>query len=118
MTRKPDFPQTKPIASDGVPWTDFKDMENFHVRVPHLSKAIGPQPYKIGVAFEELPPNSQNNPAHYHLREEEHVLILSGALTVRIGKDFHVMKAGDYVRFPAGNPHEHCLYNHTSEVCR
>jgi uncharacterized cupin superfamily protein len=28
------------------------------------------------------------------------------------------MKAGDYVRFPAGSPHEHCLFNHTTEVCR
>lgn len=108
----------KPIATDSVAWTEFRHGEDFHIRYRHLSMAMGPQPYKIGVAIEELMPGKQNNPAHYHLREEEHLLILSGALTVRIGKAFHVMKTGDYVRFPAGAPHEHCLYNHTSEVCR
>lgn len=118
MTKETAVPPTTPVASEDVLWTEQKDPKNFQMRFRHLSKSMGPQPYKIGVAIEELAPGNQNNPAHYHLREEEHVLILSGALTVRIGKDFHVMTAGDYVRFPAGSPYEHCLYNHTSEVCR
>lgn len=108
---------TKPINVEDVPWTEVHDIDNFNVRFRHLSMAMGPQPYKIGVAIEELPPSNQTNPAHYHMREEEHILILAGALTVRIGKEFHVMKASDYVRFPAGSPHEHCLYNHTKEPC-
>jgi uncharacterized cupin superfamily protein len=113
-----DVEPTAPIATDNVPWTNSTEPANFQMRFRHLSKAMGPQPYKIGVAIEELSPGNQNNPAHYHLREEEHVLILDGALTVRIGKAFHVMKAGDYVRFPAASPYEHCLFNHTKDVCR
>lgn len=118
MTDKDVVAQTVPIASESVPWTEFRHGDNFHIRYRHLSESMGPQPYKIGVAIEELMPGKQNNPAHYHLREEEHVLILSGALTVRIGQQRHVMQAGDYVRFPAGSPHEHCLYNHTDQICR
>ncbi len=118
MTEKPMAPPTKPIATEDMSWTELMDLTNFQLRFRHLSKSMGPQPYKIGVAIEELLPGNQNNPAHYHLREEEHVLILSGELTVRIGKEFHVMTAGDYVRFPAGSPFEHCLYNHTTDVCR
>jgi uncharacterized cupin superfamily protein len=118
MTENPIVAPTKPISTDGLPWTELTDLKNFKMRVRHLSKCMGPESYKIGVAIEELLPNNQNNPAHYHLREEEHVFILAGAVTVRIGKEFHVMKAGDYVRFPAGSPHEHCLYNHTNEPCR
>ncbi len=114
MTDEP----VKPMATDTVPWTEFSHGDNFALRYRHLSTAMGPQPYKIGVAIEELPAGKQNCPAHYHLREEEYVIILSGALTVRIGKDHHVMKAGDFVRFPPKSPHEHCLYNHTDEVCR
>jgi uncharacterized cupin superfamily protein len=113
-----DIEPTAPIATESVPWTNCTDPKGFDMRFRHLSKAMGPQPHKIGVAIEELSPGNQNNPAHYHLREEEHVLILDGALTVRIGKEFHVMSAGDYVRFPAESPYEHCLFNHTSEVCR
>ena len=118
MNEKAAVAPTCPIATENLPWTELMDLPNFQMRVRHLSKSMGPESYKIGVVIEELLPNNQNNPAHYHLREEEHVLILSGALTLRIGKEFHVMTAGDYVRFPAGSPHEHCLYNHTSEVCR
>lgn len=118
MSEKPTIAPTKPIASDDVPWTDSKHQDNFHIRYRNLSASMGPQPYKIGMAIEELMPGKQNNPAHYHLREEEHILILSGALTVRIGKEYHVMKAGDYVRYPAGSPYEHCVYNHTNDVCR
>ena len=82
-----------------------------------ISTATGPQPYKIGVAVEELPPGKQTCPAHYHLREEEHVYVLSGELTVRIGGERHIMGAGDYVRFPAGASDEHCLFNHTDAAC-
>jgi uncharacterized cupin superfamily protein len=118
MSEKPIISPTRPIASDSVPWSEFKHEDNFLHRYRHLSSAVGMQPYKIGMAIEELPPGKQNNPAHYHLLEEEHVLILTGALTVRIGKEHHVMTAGDYVRFPAGSPYEHCLFNHTNDVCR
>lgn len=109
---------TKPLATEKMAWAELYDLPNFKMKVRHLSKSMGDQPYKIGVAMEELLPGNQNNPAHYHMVEEEHVYILSGSLTVRVGKDFHVMIPGDYIRFPAGSPHEHCLYNHTSEVCR
>jgi uncharacterized cupin superfamily protein len=109
---------TKPVQSEAVAWQHHSHGDVFEVRYKHLSQAMGPQPYKIGVVIEELPPGKQNNPAHWHHREEEHVLILTGELTVRIGKDYHVMKAGDYVRFAAGVAEEHCLYNHSTEVCR
>ena len=109
---------TKPISTGAMPWTELNDLTNFKMRSRHLSRGMGPENYKIGVAMEELLPGNQNNPAHFHMVEEEHVFILSGSLTVRVGKEFHVMNAGDYIRFPAASPHEHCLYNHTSEPCR
>jgi uncharacterized cupin superfamily protein len=118
MTDQPPVPPTKPMATEDLPWTELYDLTNFKMRFRHLSKSMGTQPYKIGVAIEELLPGNQNNPAHFHTVEEEHVLILAGSLTVRVGKEFHVMTVGDYIRFPAGSPHEHCLYNHTEDVCR
>ncbi len=115
-TSSPDPAQ--PIHTGDVAWTEFHHGDHFAIRYRHLSEATGPQPYKIGVSIEELAPGKQNNPAHYHLREEEHVLVLDGALTARIGAARHVMVAGDYVRFPAGAADGHCLYNHTNVVCR
>jgi uncharacterized cupin superfamily protein len=65
-----------------------------------------------------LPPGRQSTPAHFHIFEEEHVYILEGALTVRVGGSSYEMKAGDYVCFPAGQKAGHCLINSTQATCR
>src|SRR6187455_1385169 len=92
----------KPIPSHDIPWTEWSEVPRFGLRYRHLSLAtIGPD-YYVGVAIEELPPGKQTAPAHYHVFEEEHVYILEGALTVRIGAASYQMKGGDYVCFPAG----------------
>ena len=74
--------------------------------------------YRVGVAIEELEPGRQSAPAHYHMLEEEHVYVLEGALTARIGAGEHEMKAGDYVCFPAGQKAGHCLINDGGATCR
>ena len=63
------------------------------------------------MAIEELPPGRQSCPAHYHLLEEEHLLALEGEATLRLGGRRHLIKAGDYVCFPAGQKAGHCLIN-------
>jgi uncharacterized cupin superfamily protein len=108
----------KPIRSDDVPWTEWSDVPNFAVRYKHLSLAALGERYHVGVAIEELAPGKQSAPFHYHFLEEEHVYVLEGALTVRIGPDTHDMTAGDYVCFPAGRRAGHCLVNHTATPCR
>ena len=111
-------PPLKPISSLDVPWTEWSDVPRFALRYRHLSLAALGENYRVGVAIEELPPGKQSAPAHYHIFEEEHVYILEGSLTVRIGAATHEMKAGDYVCFPAGQKAGHCLVNNGSEVCR
>lgn len=108
----------KPISSSDVPWTEWSDVPRFGLRYRHLTLAAVGENYRVGVAIEELPPGKQSSPAHYHIFEEEHVYILEGALSVRIGADTHEMKAGDYVCFPAGQKAGHCLINDSDAVCR
>jgi uncharacterized cupin superfamily protein len=109
--------ENRPVRTGDLPWTEFRHGGRFAVRYRRLS-SIGPgQPCRIGVGVEELAPGAESCPAHWHTMEEEHVLILSGALTVRIADREHVMEAGDYVRFPAGRPEAHNLRNHTDEPC-
>jgi uncharacterized cupin superfamily protein len=74
--------------------------------------------YRVGVAIEELNPGKQSTPAHYHIFEEEHVYLLEGAVTARIGADTYEMKAGDYVCLPAGQKAGHCLINNSGTICR
>jgi uncharacterized cupin superfamily protein len=108
----------KPISSQDVPWTEWSDIPRFITRYRHLTRAAVGDDYHVGVAIEELGPGRQSSPAHYHIFEEEHVYILEGTLTARIGADRHEMKAGDYVCYPAGQKAGHCLVNTGDTVCR
>src|ERR687898_2094772 len=112
------FTPTKPFSSRDVAWTEWSEAPRFGVRYRHLSRAAMGDDYRVGVAIEELGPGKQSSPAHYHIVEEEHVYILEGALTVRIGADTHEMKLGDYVCFPAGQKAGHCLINNSGATCR
>lgn len=108
----------KPFSTLDVPWTEWSDAPNFALRYRHLSRTAIGENYHVGVAIEELPAGKQSSPAHYHVFEEEHVYILEGALTVRIGPERYDMKAGDYVCFPAGQKAGHCLINNSDAPCR
>lgn len=108
----------RPIKSDDVPWTAFADVPNFNIRYKHLTIAACGEDYHVGVAIEELPPGKQTAPFHYHIHEEEHVYVLEGTPTLRLGNDRHVLKPGDYVCFPASQKAGHCLINESDKPCR
>jgi uncharacterized cupin superfamily protein len=105
-----------PISSEDVPWDAWDHGGRFAGRARHLTRAFGA--YRVGVLLEELPPGKQSCPAHYHLQEEEHVLVLEGSVTLRLGEERFTMKAGDYICFPPGQRRGHCLVNETGEPCR
>lgn len=106
----------EPFAISEVPWNDFARGERFGMRYQHLSSFGGGT--QISISNEVLPPGKQANQAHYHLLEEEHLLVLEGALTLRLGERTHLMQAGDYVCFPAGQKVGHSIFNHTDAPCR
>jgi uncharacterized cupin superfamily protein len=108
----------KPISSNDVPWEEWSDIPCFTTRYRHLTRAAVGSDYHVGVAIEELGPGRQSSPAHYHLFEEEHVFILEGTVTTRLGADTFEMTAGDYVCYPAGQKAGHCLVNTGDAVCR
>jgi uncharacterized cupin superfamily protein len=107
-----------PISTSDIAWTEFSEVPRFGVRYRHLTLAALGEDYHVGVAIEELGPGKQSSPAHYHIFEEEHVFILEGTLTARIGAESYGMKAGDYVCFPAGRKAGHCLVNDGDATCR
>ena len=106
------------IASLDVEWQEWFEGSSFGVRYRHLTLAAIGKEYRVGVAIEELPPGRQSSPAHYHIFEEEHVYLLEGVLTVRVGSETYEMNAGDYVCFPAGQKAGHCLINNSGATCR
>ncbi|TDP63413.1 cupin domain-containing protein [Roseateles toxinivorans] len=106
----------EPFSADEVPWEEFKHEQRFGVRFRQLNEFGGGT--HIGFGMEELAPGMQAYPAHFHMLEEEHLYVLSGVLTLRLGERRYQMKAGDYVCFPAGQKAGHALLNLGSEPCR
>lgn len=80
-----------------------------------VADAAGAQ--KIGVVLEELLPGQQSSPPHYHLKEEEHIWIIRGQVTLRRGSKSYPLQAGHYVCFLAGVAEPHCLSNEFDAPC-
>lgn len=107
---------TAPLSVEDVPWEEWHQGERFGSRVRQIGTYGGGS--HVGVVIEELAPGKQSCPAHYHLLEEEHLLILEGQATLRMGKQTYEVSAGDYVCFPAGRAVEHNLVNNSAVPCR
>ena len=106
----------EPFHISRVPWQESFRGERFGMRFQHLSKFGGGT--QISLAMEVLPAGKQANPAHFHMLEEEHVFVLEGSLTLRLGAKSYELSTGHYVCFPAGQKVGHALINHTTEPCR
>lgn len=120
MTDKPSSANAagifEPFHIDRVPMEDFSQGQRFASRFRQLGEFGGAA--HVGVCMETLEPGKQACPAHYHLLEEEHLLILEGSLTLRLGDRTYEMSAGHYVCFPAGQKSAHALINRGTAPCR
>ena len=105
-----------PVKIDALPWASWGEGDRFGSRVQCLADSR--KGAQIGVIIEELPPGKQSCPFHYHLLEEEHVMVLEGVVTLRLGDKTFEMSAGDYIRFPAGEALGHCLINNGDKPCK
>lgn len=107
-----------PIASGEVRWEGFAHVPNYRSRWRHLTRAAWGPDYRIGVVILEVPPGGRSAPFHYHSAEEEHVYVLDGTPTLRLGDATRPMAPGDYACFPAGQRAGHCLANDTAAPVR
>ncbi|MFM9863567.1 MAG: cupin domain-containing protein [Micropepsaceae bacterium] len=88
------------------------------MRYRHLTAAAIGDDYHVGFSVEELQPGKQTVPAHYHMLEEEHIYVLDGQVTLRLGEKTYEMRPGDYACFPAGQQAGHCLINDSAGLVR
>lgn len=106
----------EPFSVDEVPWEEFSRGERFACRTRALGEFGGGT--HVGVNIEELPPGKSDCPAHYHHLEEEHLYLLSGTLSLRLGERVFELVPGSYVCFPAGQKVGHAITNTGSVVAR
>ncbi|MGV8936098.1 MAG: cupin domain-containing protein [Allorhizobium sp.] len=66
---------------------------------------------QFGAFIETLPPGSRSSHSHWHEREDEFVLVISGIVTLLEDDSATEIKPGDAATFKAGVAVGHCLEN-------
>ena len=73
---------------------------------------------QFGVNMVILQPGAKSSMRHWHLHEDEFVMVTQGACTLMQDAGPVVMQVGDCAAFPAGVPDGHCFVNHTDAEAR
>ncbi len=81
-----------------------------------LSRQAGSE--RLGLSLWELPPGEAAYPYHYHLAEEELVLVLDGAPSLRTPDGWRELAEGEVVAFLRGERGGHQLVNRTQQTVR
>jgi uncharacterized cupin superfamily protein len=106
----------EPFLLEQVPWEEYSHGERFGVRYRSIGDFGGGT--HLGVSMEVLAPGKQAYPMHLHKLEEEHLLILEGKATLRLGDRSFEVAAGSCACFHAGQQAAHALINTSDEPCR
>jgi uncharacterized cupin superfamily protein len=95
---------------------DVRDHPGFHARRARLGRQAGAE--RIGVSLWEVPAGQAAYPYHYHLTEEELVIVLEGRLSLRTADGWRELEEGEVVAFGRGEKSAHQIVNRTEETVR
>ncbi len=95
---------------------DRSDREGFVNRRARLGRQAGAD--RLGASMFELEPGSAPFPMHYHLGNEELLLVTAGAPSLRTPEGERVLTEGEVVAFPRGEAGVHQIVNRSSEPAR
>ncbi len=108
---------TDPVnLSDVALQGDPADPAGYRDRTAQIGAAIGAE--RLGASVYEVDPGESVNPYHYEGVEEEWLLVLQGAPTLRDPDGEHQLVAGDVLCFPAGPAGAHKVTNRSAAVVR
>lgn len=93
-----------------------RDHDGFRAKRARLGIQIGTE--RLGISVWELPPGQAAYPYHFHLGEEEAILVLEGSPTLRQPDGERTLDRGEAISFLAGESGAHQLLNHTDETIR
>jgi uncharacterized cupin superfamily protein len=90
--------------------------EGFRYRGERVAFKAGSE--RLGASVFELPPGEATFPYHYHLANEELLIVLRGRPHLRTPDGWRQLEDGEIVTFPLGERGAHQLVNRTDEPVR
>jgi len=108
-----------PIAVPNIDHPNFdepREREGFRVRRARIGHQLGTE--RIGISLWELPSGQKAYPYHFHLAEEEVLIVLAGTPSLRTPEGSQTLSTGDVIRFPTGAQGAHQVWNEDEELVR
>jgi uncharacterized cupin superfamily protein len=101
---------------DEPDFDQIRDHEGFRARRARVGRQAGAA--RLGVSLWELAPGQAAYPYHFHYTEEELLIVLEGAPSLRTPQGWRALAPGEVVSFPRGAEGAHQLLNETAESIR
>jgi uncharacterized cupin superfamily protein len=95
---------------------ELREQPGFRSRRARIGRQTGSE--RIGLSLWELPPGEAAYPYHFHLAEEELLVVLSGRPSLRTPDGWTVLENGDVASFAVGERGAHQLVNRTDQPVR
>jgi uncharacterized cupin superfamily protein len=93
-----------------------REVEGFRARRARVGRQLGSE--KLGLSFWELPAGEAAYPYHWHLAEEELLVVTDGTPSLRTPDGWRELEEGEVVAFPRGEGGGHQLVNRSEETVR
>lgn len=104
-----------PNINDPI-FDELREHAGFRCLRARLSRQAGSQ--RLGLSLWELPPGEAAYPYHYHLAEEELLVVLSGQPSLRMPDGWRDLQEGEVVPFLRGEAGAHQILNRTQDTVR
>ena len=97
-------------------WDDDRHGEGFTRRRARIGRQLGAE--RLGVSLFEVEPGQAAYPYHYHLGEEELLVILAGRPSMRTPEGWRELEPGEVLSYRTGEEGAHQLVNRGEETVR
>jgi uncharacterized cupin superfamily protein len=105
------------VASIASPvFDEVREHPGYNCRRARLGRQVGSE--KLSMSLWELPAGEAAYPFHFHLAEEEILVLLEGAPSLRTPEGWREMEEGEVVCFLVGEEGAHQIVNRTAETVR
>lgn len=95
---------------------DVREGEGFRSLRARLARQLGAQ--AVGASFWEVPPGEAAYPYHWHVAQEEIVVVLEGRPRLRTPAGWREVEEGEVLYFPTGEAGAHQFHNPTDATVR
>ncbi|HEX7244277.1 MAG TPA: cupin domain-containing protein [Solirubrobacterales bacterium] len=100
----------EPVFDEG------REHPGFNCSRARIGRQVGSK--KVGASLWELPEGQAAYPYHWHVAEEELLIVLDGAPSLRTPDGWRDLAEGEVVSFPCGEEGAHQIVNRTEKPVR